>query len=162
MNKPNPKQTPKTIARKTRASIIRQLAELLWDQSKPNGEEAVPEDQWEAILISPCNGDAQLVDEVCAYERSLREAMDSPPSSFDVVVPESNYLMFVFEFFQNQDYPVFLLWNIEKSDWFPEGGWDILLERWTEGTPEKKEVLKQHARDLKTVRQTERYTYKTV
>ena len=44
MNKPNPKQTSKTIARKTRASIIRQLAELLWDQSKPDGEEAVPED----------------------------------------------------------------------------------------------------------------------
>jgi hypothetical protein len=159
IHKHNPNPTSKTNIRKTRASIIRSLAELLWDQSKPNGEEAVPEDQWEAILIGPCNGDAQLVDEVCAYERNLREAMESESEPIEVAVPQSCYLEFLFDFFQDSKHPVFLLWNLEKSDWFPEEGWDILLDRWTDGDSEKKERLKEHARALKKVRETGRYTF---
>lgn len=52
-----------------RSALIRQLSELLWDQSKPDGEEAVPEDQWEAILTGPCKGDTQLIAEVSLFER---------------------------------------------------------------------------------------------
>ena len=160
-HKHNPNPTSKTTIRRTRESIISNLANLLWDQTKPNGEEAVPEDQWEAILIGPCNGDAQLVDEVCAYERNLREAMESEsePQPIEVAVPQSHYLQFLFNFFQDLKHPVFLLWNMEKSDWFPEEGWDILLDRWTEGDSEKKERLKEHARKLKKVQETGRFTY---
>jgi hypothetical protein len=158
-HKHNPKQTSKTITRKTRTAVVRQLAELLWDQSKPDGEEAVPEDQWEEILTGPCNGDKQLIAEVCESERSLRKAMESDPEPITVSVPKSLYLFFVFEQFQVETYPIFLLWKMDTSEWHPEDKWDGLLEQWKEGSPASKESMKDHARKLKEVLETGKYTY---
>src|SRR4051812_46569231 len=115
-HKHNAKQTSRAIIHKMRSALIGQLAELLWDQTKPNGEEAVPEDQWEAILTGPCNGDTVLMAEVCEFERNLRTSMEShdEPVVHEVTVPASMYLYFVFGFFKVRSYPLHLLWNIEK------------------------------------------------
>jgi hypothetical protein len=85
--------------------------------------------------------------------------MDAEATPIEIAVPQSHYVQFVFDFFQDRDHPVFLLWNIEKSEWYPEDDWDALLEQWTEGANEKKERVKEHARQLQNVKVTGRYRY---
>ena len=157
-HKHTPNQTTKVRRSNDRAKLVTELSALLWDESKSAGEEGVPEHQWEAVLSGPCNGDTQLIAEVCQYERYLRSD-SKEPLTLEVSVPAETYLHFLFGFFTLKTWPLHLLWKIEQSEWADEDDWDKLLEVWTEGTARNKEDMKAQARELRNVRETGRYTY---
>lgn len=156
-HKHSTKQTSRAILQQVRSKLIRELSELLWDQRKPEGEHAVPEDQWEAILTEPCKGDSQLIAAVCQYERQLRASMAEPeeeeiPVRF--MVPPEAYILFVFGFFRSKRYRIDLLWDLSKSEWYPEENWEQLMAEWTDGSATMKSAVMEQARKLKKVRDT--------
>jgi hypothetical protein len=135
-----------------RAKLITELSCLLWDETKPKGEEAVPEAEWETVLAGPCNGDQQLIAEVCAHERSLR-----PPKliQLDFRIAPDNYQDFLIPFFTVKDQALDLLWD--GKDWHPEDAWDKLLSEWVPPHSYSKERLKEIARWLKKVPESGRF-----
>lgn len=151
-----PNQPNRARRDKERSELVKQLAELLWDATKPEGEEGLPEDQWEVVLTGPCNGNKQLIADVCAYERYLRSDTD-PGEKIEIRVSPEHYLVWLFQFFTDKKWPISLLWDIPTSEWYPEELWDQILEQWTEGSQEQKDRLKKQARKLKRVRETGRW-----
>ncbi|BDC49786.1 hypothetical protein F183_A21020 [Bryobacterales bacterium F-183] len=143
-----------------RTELVRSLAEtLLWDATKPVGQEGVPEEKWEEVLRGPCKGDMTIIRAVCEYERYLRSD-SSTPFTFEQCVPPEEYLYFVFGFFRSDSWPLDLLWNIEASDWYPEEMWKQLLDVREDLEANFKQRLMDHARELKSVKQTGRYHYR--
>src|SRR4051794_6079817 len=104
-------QTNRERRNKERSELVKKLSELLWDKTKPEGEEAVPEYRWEAVLNGPCNGDPKLIADVCAYERYLRDDSD-PGEVIELHVPPEFYLPFVFDFLGQKQSRLNLLWDI--------------------------------------------------
>src|SRR5882757_674784 len=88
-------------------SLIDGLAmQNLYDQTKPEGQEAIPEDQWHDLLVGPCNGDEELIEAVCAYERAVRDPENDKP--IKVVVDLS--AISLSSMFKQAPAPVPLLW----------------------------------------------------
>jgi hypothetical protein len=142
-----------------RAKLITELSSLLWDETKPIGEEAVPESQWEAILTGPCNGDKQLITEVSANERWLR-AKGSNLIQFAVPFDPRYYERIITPFMTVKEFPLHLLWAGEPDGWHPEDRWDELLSEWVPPYEGAKERMKKLARSLREDRRTRLFRFK--
>jgi hypothetical protein len=153
-NKPNP--LPKARRQMERATDLYRYASLLWDPSKPPGEEGVPEEQWYSLLAGPCNYNHLLIAEVCAYERWLRSDPEYEPFTFAMTFRPGDYLKFLNSFFADPLWPLPLLWDESRREWHPEEQWDELLQLWM-AEPKDKDGLKNQARQLREAREKGRY-----
>jgi hypothetical protein len=123
--------------------LIGQLAKLLWDDTQPDGQKAIPEERWEEILAGPCKNDRALIQAVCKFERELRLDLEiedglsteSPARTFE------EFLSLALE-----RIPLLrLLRNASEGKWYPEDQWDMLLENAEEKV---RNHIKTHARRL--------------
>jgi hypothetical protein len=142
-----------------RAKLITELSSLLWDETKPKGQEAIPEGQWEAILTEPCHGDKQLIAEVCANERWLR-GRGSDLMQFFVPFDRADYERIITPFMSVRGYPLHLLWGGNDFGWLPEEKWDQMLAGWVPPWEGAKERLKHLARILREDRQRRMLRFK--
>lgn len=150
-NNNNTPQNSQAIYQRMRLNQVKRLSDLLFDKSNPDGPKEVSEDQWEAILIGPCNGDKQLVAEVCEFERKLRATEDDEFVPVRFRVPADEYIRFISTFLGEKHFPVDLLWNSAESDWYPEDSWRQRLRGRSEDWQKN---IKKLARKLKEVRNT--------
>jgi hypothetical protein len=142
-----------------RARLITELASLLWDETRPAGQEAVPEDRWTAILAGPCKGDSVLLNEVCAHERWLR-GRGSDLMQFYVPFDQADFEQIVTPLMCVRGIPLQRLYDADNKTFYPEGRWDELLSGWTPPTPKAKERLKKIARWLSEDRRARRFRFK--
>jgi hypothetical protein len=142
-----------------RAKLIAELSCHLWDETKPAGQEGVPESQWEGVLTGPCNGDKQLIAEVIASEQFHR-ARGSDLMQFFVPFDLTDYEAIITPFMRCKDYPVHLLWGGNQIGWYPEENWDQLLSGWCPPYDGAKERLKRLVHNLSEDRTTRTFRFK--